>query len=51
LVSRPNQINLNVAISNVTGGYAKLVEYAEDSSASINADFLKTNANPSLNPL
>jgi FkbM family methyltransferase len=41
LISRPNEINLNLAITNQTGGYATLVEYAEDSSASIHADLLK----------
>jgi hypothetical protein len=37
ILSRSNQINLNLAITNQTGGYATLVEYNEDSSASINA--------------
>lgn len=50
IISRPHQINLNVAITNVTGGYATLVQYSEDSSASIDDRFIKTNKNPSVTP-
>ena len=50
MVSRPKQINLNLAVTDMTGGYATLVEYSQDSSASINEDFLTTNGNPSVTP-
>lgn len=50
MVSRPNQINLHLAITNKTGDYVNLVQYAEDSSATINPEALKSIENPTVTP-